>query len=48
MAVVRRRGIPWAGARTGAKEPAVLILSGIGPTITQQVDEHGKDIGAPR
>ena len=41
-------GIHWDGARTGEKEPAVLILSGIGPNITQGVDENGKDMGPPR
>ena len=40
--------IHWDGSRTGEKEPAVLILAGTGPNITQQVDENGKDSGPPR
>ncbi len=48
VAVDKLKGIHWDGARTGEKEPAVLILSGIGPNLTQQVDENGKDVGAPR
>ncbi len=42
------KAIHWDGARTGEKEPAVLILSGTGPNTTQQVDENGKDSGPPR
>ena len=48
VAVDKRRGIHWDGARTGEKEPAVLILAGTGPNITQPVDENGKDMGPPR
>ena len=48
VAVDKLRGIHWDGARTGEKEPAVLILSGIGPNITQGVDENGKDSGPAR
>jgi hypothetical protein len=48
VAVDMLNGIHWDGARTGEKEPAVLILSGTGPNLTQQVDENGKDVGAPR
>jgi hypothetical protein len=48
VAVDKLRGIHWDGARTGEKEPAVLILAGTGPNITQQVDENGKDVGPPR
>jgi len=33
--------IHWDGARTGEKEPAVLVLTGIGPVKTTQVDEKG-------
>jgi len=40
--------IHWDGARTGEKEPAVLILSGTGPNITYDVDENGKPKGPPR
>ena len=43
VAVDKLRGIHWDGCRTGAKEPAVLILAGTGPNITQYVDENGKD-----
>jgi hypothetical protein len=42
VAIDRKNGIHWDGARTGEKEPAVIILSGIGPVKTIQVDEHGK------
>jgi hypothetical protein len=48
VAVDKLRGIHWDGARTGEKEPAVLILAGTGPNTTQQVDENGKDSGPPR
>ena len=48
VAVDKLKGIHWDGARTGEKEPAVLILSGNGPNITQGVDENGKDSGPPR
>ncbi|HEY0265605.1 MAG TPA: cupin domain-containing protein [Rhizomicrobium sp.] len=48
VAIDRKDGIHWDGARTGEKEPAILILSGIGPNITQQVDENGKPQGPPR
>ena len=48
VAVDLLKGIHWDGARKGEKEPAVLILSGIGPNITQNVDENGKPMGPPR
>lgn len=48
VAVDKLRGIHWDGCRAGEKQPAVLILAGTGPNITQQVDENGKDKGAPR
>jgi hypothetical protein len=48
VAVDKLRGIHWDGARTGEKEPAVLILAGTGPNTTQGVDENGKDMGPPR
>jgi hypothetical protein len=41
----RPKGIHWDGARMGAKEPTVLILSASGPSITRYVDENGKDAG---
>ena len=34
--------VHWDGARTGEKEPAVIVLSGIGPVKTIQVDADGK------
>jgi hypothetical protein len=34
--------VHWDGARTGEQEPAVIILSGIGPVKTIQVDKDGK------
>jgi hypothetical protein len=48
VAVDKLRGIHWDGARAGEKEPAVLILAGTGPNITQNVDENGKDMGPTR
>ena len=30
------------GARSGEKEPAVIVLTGVGPVKTTQVDENGK------
>ena len=47
-AVDLKDGIHWDGARTGEKEPAVLILSGNGPNITYNVDDNCKPVGAPR
>src|SRR4029434_381964 len=34
--------VHWDGARTGEKEPAVILLTGMGPVKTVQVDESGK------
>ena len=34
--------IHWDGARAGEKEPAVLVLTGVGPVKTTQVDAEGK------
>ena len=48
VAVDLKEGIHWDGARVGEKEPAVLILSGIGPNVTYSVDENGKPVGKPR
>ena len=48
VAVDMLKGIHWDGARKGEKEPAILILSGNGPNITQGVDEDGKDSGPAR
>jgi hypothetical protein len=48
VAVDKLRGVHWDGARTGEKEPAVLVLAGTGPNTTQGVDENGKDMGPPR
>ena len=42
VAVDLKNGIHWDGARTGEKEPAVLLLTGNGPNITTNVDENGK------
>jgi hypothetical protein len=30
--------VHWDGARTGEKEPAVILLTGIGPVVTTQLD----------
>jgi hypothetical protein len=48
VAIDRKNGIHWDGSRKGDKEPAVLILSGIGPNVTYSVDENGKPVGPPR
>ena len=48
VAVDKLKGIHWDGCRTGAKEPAVLVLAGTGPNITQYVDTNGKDIPASK
>ena len=34
--------VHWDGARVGEKEPAVLVLVGMGPVKTTQVDENGR------
>jgi len=36
--------VHWDGARTGEKEPAVILLTGVGPVKTVQVDENGKPL----
>ena len=33
--------VHWDGARTGEKEPAVLVVTGIGPVKTTEVDAQG-------
>lgn len=36
--------VHWDGARSGEKEPAIILLTGVGPVKTVQVDEHGKPL----
>jgi quercetin dioxygenase-like cupin family protein len=36
--------VHWDGSKTTDKEPAVLLLVGIGPVVTTQVDENGKKL----
>ena len=36
--------VHWDGARTGEKEPAIILLTGVGPVKTVQVDENGKPL----
>jgi|SoiMethySBSTD1v2_1073268.scaffolds.fasta_scaffold58135_4 hypothetical protein len=36
--------VHWDGAREGEKEPAVILLTGVGPVKTVQVDENGKPL----
>ena len=36
--------VHWDGARAGEKEPAVIVLSGMGPVKTIQVDADGKPL----
>jgi len=42
VAIDTANTVHWDGARMGEKEPAVLVLSGMGPVKTIQVDENGK------
>jgi len=42
VAIDTANTVHWDGARTGEKEPAVLVLVGMGPVKTVQVDENGK------
>jgi len=42
VAIDKANTVHWDGARTGEKEPAVLVLVGMGPVKTIQVDETGK------
>lgn len=42
VAIDKANTVHWDGARTGEKEPAVLVLVGMGPVKTVQVDETGK------
>jgi hypothetical protein len=39
--------VHWDGCRTGESEPAVILLTGIGPVKTVSVDENGKPL-SPR
>jgi quercetin dioxygenase-like cupin family protein len=36
--------VHWDGARSGEKEPAVILLAGIGPVKTVMVDQSGKPL----
>jgi len=47
VAIDKANTVHWDGARTGEKEPAVLVLVGMGPVKTIQVDEHGKPKAPP-
>jgi len=43
--VVNEAGkVHWDGARTGEQEPAVLVLTGIGPVETTRVDAQGEPL----
>jgi quercetin dioxygenase-like cupin family protein len=44
VAIDRANTIHWDGARTGEKEPAVLVLVGEGPVSTVQVGTDGKPL----
>jgi len=39
--------VHWDGARTGEKEPAIILLTGMGPVTTIQVGEDGKPLTPP-
>jgi hypothetical protein len=36
--------VHWDGSRSGDKEPAVLLITGIGPAANTPVDENGKAV----
>ena len=36
--------VHWDGCRTGESEPAVILLTGIGPVKTVSVDENGRPL----
>jgi hypothetical protein len=38
--------VHWDGARSGEREPAIILLTGVGPVKTVQVDESGKPLPA--
>ena len=42
VAIDKANTVHWDGARLGEKEPAVLVLVGMDPVKTVQVDENGK------
>ncbi len=39
--------VHWDGCRAGEKEPAIILLTGVGPVKTVQVDETGKPVPPP-
>ena len=47
VAIDKANTVHWDGARLGEKEPAVLVLVGMGPVKTVQVDENGKPKAPP-
>jgi quercetin dioxygenase-like cupin family protein len=47
VAIDKANTVHWDGARVGEKEPAVLVLVGMGPVKTVQVDENGKPKASP-
>ena len=47
VAIDAANTVHWDGARLGEKEPAVLVLVGMGPVKTVQVDENGKPKAPP-
>ena len=47
VAIDKANTVHWDGARVGEKEPAVLVLVGMGPVKTIQVDENGKPKAPP-
>ena len=47
VAIDTANTVHWDGARLGEKEPAVLVLVGMGPVKTVQVDENGKPKAPP-
>jgi hypothetical protein len=47
VAIDKANTVHWDGARQGEKEPAVLVLVGMGPVKTTQVDENGRPKATP-
>ena len=47
VAIDAANTVHWDGARLGEKQPAVLVLVGMGPVETVQVDENGKPKAPP-
>jgi quercetin dioxygenase-like cupin family protein len=47
VATDKANTVHWDGARQGETEPAVLVMFGMGPVTTTQVDENGQPKTTP-